>query len=202
MTRKALVANLATALLLGLMSACSAEEDNAARAVVHTASDGAEYNDADVEFLDTMIQHHAQAMLLVAMTNTHPLPGDAQILADNVRATNGPQVEQMVAWLQNWGEPVPETSMDHSHGDAVDDSDSSLPGMATGAELRSLEQLRTNAYRVKWLALMTEHHQGAITLTQQELDNGLYGPALELAKAIQQTQRKQMEKMETMSPSA
>jgi len=194
--RATLIIGLLALLTPGLLAACSGTADSdAVPLAVHTAPNGDRYNDADLEFLNDMTQHHAQAILMVAMTGTHPLSPAAQRVAEDIRSTNGPQVEEMVDWLQDWDEPVPETSMDHAHGDDVADSYSSLPGMATDEELSALETLAGSELDRRWLTLMVNHHEGAITLTEAELDLGVYGPARELATVIQRTQRQQLERI-------
>ena len=99
---------LTVALSAGL-TACGDDTEPAAKAEVSTT----EHNDADVTFASDMITHHAQALSMVDLTLDRPLDPEAQALAEDIRAAQGPEIETMADWLTTWGEEVPETMRDH-----------------------------------------------------------------------------------------
>ena len=49
-----------------------------------------------------------------------------------------------------------------------------------------------------WLRMMIVHHEGAIEMSEVEQDEGEYGPALELADRIIDSQSAEIELMEEM----
>lgn len=50
--------------------------------------------------------------------------------------------------------------------------------------------------------MMSKHHDGVIIFAQEELNRGVYGPALELASAIQKTQHPQLDRITAVEPGA
>jgi len=74
-----------------------------------------DHNDADVAFATDMIQHHAQALSMVDLTVDRTLDPEVQQLADDIREAQGPEIETMSDWLQEWDEEIPETMRDHSN---------------------------------------------------------------------------------------
>ena len=101
-------------LLLGPLAACGGEEEP-----TEAEDSGAAFNDADVAFATAMIQHHAQALVMVDLTMGQDLDPELAALGEQIRATQAPEIEQMADWLTDWDEPVPETVRDHAnaHGD-------------------------------------------------------------------------------------
>src|SRR5690606_38551675 len=106
-----------------------------------------EHNDADVAFASDMIQHHAQALSMVDLTVDRTLDPEVQQLAEDIREAQGPEIETMTDWLQDWDEEVPETMRDHSNaghdtegmGESMEGMDSDMPGMLSADEFDRLE---------------------------------------------------------------
>lgn len=140
----------------------------------HSAADM--FNNADETFLMEMIAHHEQAIEMADMVlDKDGVDERVTELAQKIKAAQGPEIETMNSWLDDWGVQIVDTGMegmDHSGG-MMSDDDMALLENATGAD----------ASRV-FLELMIEHHQGAIVMAQRQLDNGVNPDALELAQAI------------------
>ena len=93
------------ALALTTLSACGDETPSAGSgtpSAPRTASNGDVFNDADVRFATDMVPHHAEAIEMVTLTDGRPLDPEVQALAEQVRATQAPEVETMVDWLTAW----------------------------------------------------------------------------------------------------
>ena len=106
----------AAALLITLvpaLAACGDDAPAAAAPAEHTAANGDTYNDADVAFATEMIPHHADALVMVDMTQGRDLSPELATLAEEIRDAQAPEIEHMVDWLTAWKEEVPETSRDH-----------------------------------------------------------------------------------------
>src|SRR5258708_17145798 len=74
------------------------------------------HNDADVTFAQAMLPRHTQAIemsdTLLAKQGIDPRVTD---LANQIKAAQGPQIQQMQGWLTQWGTaPMPPIS---GHGD-------------------------------------------------------------------------------------
>lgn len=191
----------ATALLLVLapaLAACGSDEPGAAPAAERTAANGDTFNDADAAFATEMIPHHADALVMVDMTQGRDLSPELAQLTEDIRDAQAPEIEQMADWLTAWGEEVPETSRDHvnSHdmGDMGDDG-----GMGMDADdLAMLGDADDSAFEAMWLEMMIEHHEGAIEMAQAEQADGLFADALGLAESIETSQTAEIELMQEM----
>ena len=146
-----------------------------------------------------MIQHHAQALTMVDLTDNRPLDPQVQVLADDIRAAQGPEIDTMTEWLQDWDEEVPDAMSDDSESDMGDhdmsDMDGEMPGMMSPADMQSLEDATDAEFQDRWLAMMAEHHEGAIEMAQDEVENGQYEPAVELAGLIEAAQTREVATM-------
>lgn len=195
-------------LLLGIVSAvaaCGARDGDVGPApATRTAANGDEFNGADVEFAADMIQHHAQALSMVDLTVSRDLDPEVQALAEDVREAQGPEIEQLTGWLTDWDEPVPETVRDHAnaHGEGEPEMDSDMPGMMSSQEIADLEAAEGARFERLWLAMMTEHHEGAIEMARTEQTEGTFGPAVQLAETIESAQQAEISTMESLLASS
>jgi len=189
---------------LGL-SACGSDDgtDTTATQVSTT-----EHNDADVDFASDMIQHHAQALSMVDLTIERDLDPEVQQLAEDIRAAQGPEVETLSDWLAEWGEDVPETLRDHVNAghdndisgdmEGMEESDSDMPGMMSSDDLQALEEAPDADFQAMWLDMMIEHHEGAVEMSETEVQDGQYKPAVDLANSIISSQTEQVGTMQRM----
>ena len=194
MTLRRLLPAALLPLLLGPLAACGGEEEPA-----QAKDSGAGVNEADVEFATAMIPHHAQALVLVDMTMGREIDPELAALAEQIRAAQAPQIEQMADWLTDWDEPVPETMRDHAnaHGDShVEDSD--MPGMMSADDLAELEALSGPEFEGEWVEAMIEHHEGAVEMAEQEIEDGAFPDALRLARRIADGQGAEIETLEQL----
>jgi uncharacterized protein (DUF305 family) len=173
---------------------------SATAAPATTAPAGQEHNDADVMFSQHMIPHHQQAIemsdMLLAKQGVDPRVTE---LADQIKAAQGPEIAQMQRWLDGWGNPsmapMPPGDMEMpGHGD--------MPGMSGGGSGMMSEQDMTalqNAQGAEasklFLTQMIKHHEGAITMAQNEIRDGKYPAAVEMARAIVDSQKKEIDTM-------
>ena len=86
-----------------------------------TAANGDTYNDADVAFATEMIPHHADALVMVDMTQGRDLSPELTTLTEQIRDAQAPEIERMVDWLTAWKVEVPETSRDHANSHDMGD---------------------------------------------------------------------------------
>lgn len=171
-----------------------------APAAATTAALGAQtHNDADVMFAHHMIPHHEQAIVMsdIVLGKQGIDPRVTQ-LANQIKAAQGPEIEQMQQWLTEWGNPpmpsMPSGDMDMpGHGDM-----SGMPamqGMMSEDELNALRNAQGVDVGRMFLTQMIAHHEGAIAMAQTEIEDGQYPSAVEMARAIVKTQQQEIDTM-------
>ena len=185
------------------LTACGDDEPSGDTSAQVSETD---HNDADVAFATDMIQHHAQALSMVDLTVDRTLDPEVQQLADEIREAQGPEIETMSDWLQEWDEEVPATMRDHSNaghdmegmGDSMDGLDSDMPGMMSGDDFDELENAPDADFQTMWLEMMVEHHEGAVEMARDQQENGQYKPAVDLAGDVVDTQTAEIEQMKAL----
>ena len=152
-----------------------------------------EFTGADVMFAQGMIPHHAQAVEMSdVLLAKDDVDEDVRALAEQIKAAQAPEIEQMTGWLEGWDAEVP--SMD-----GMDmGTDDSMNEMMSPEDMQALEDATgTEASRL-FIEQMTEHHDGAIEMAQTELDEGTDPEAKELAQTIIDTQQAEIEEMQEL----
>ena len=145
------------------------------------------HNDADVMFAQMMIPHHQQAIEMSDMILAKDgIDAKVTDLATQIKAAQAPEIAQMSGWLAGWGaNPSPSMGMDHDMGGGMmSQADMDALRNATGVEASRL-----------FLTGMIAHHQGAITMAQQQLANGQNPAAKQLAQNIIDTQQAEITTM-------
>jgi uncharacterized protein (DUF305 family) len=141
-----------------------------------SSDSAAAFNNADETFVMDMIAHHEQAIAMADLLLDKDGVDERVInLALDIKDAQGPEIETMNRWLDEWGIVTNDSGMegmDHSGG-MMSDEDMAALETASGADASRL-----------FLEQMTQHHQGAIDMAQQELNNGENPEALELAQTI------------------
>lgn len=123
------------------------------------------YTAADVEFMQGMIGHHAQATLIAGWAESHGASPELQRLAARIVVGQDDEIAIMQRWLRDRGETVPEPDSSHSmHGM---DHSMHMPGMLSPEELAQLDAARGTAFDRLFLTLMIKHHEGAIQMVDR-----------------------------------
>ncbi|MGV0836021.1 DUF305 domain-containing protein [Mycolicibacterium thermoresistibile] len=157
-----------------------------------TAQEQASHNQADVEFAQHMIPHHEQAIemsdIVLAKEGIDPRVVE---MATQIKDAQGPEIETMEGWLQEWGEPTmaPHGDMP-AHGDMP-----MMEGMLSAAEIDDLRNAEGVEASRLFLTGMIRHHEGAITMAQDQIDNGQYPPAVEMSRQIIESQQREIDSM-------
>ena len=150
-----------------------------------SASPAADVNNADMQFTMMMIPHHEQAVEMADMILAKDgIDERVLTLAEQIKAAQGPEIELMESWLDEWGTPMGDMDgMDH--GGMMSDTDMQAREDATGAEASRL-----------FLEQMIVHHEGAIEMAQDEVDNGQNPDVITLAENIIASQTTEIATME------
>jgi uncharacterized protein (DUF305 family) len=120
-----------------------------------SSSSNSNYTGADIMFLQMMIPHHQQAIDISNLAMKNSQDPELLELAKIIARDQAAEIKQMKAWLKDAGASE---DMGHSMdgmGGMLNDDELAALGAATGKEFDTL-----------WLKGMTEHHDGAIHMTQ------------------------------------
>lgn len=150
----------------------------------------AQFNDADVAFLEGMYPHHAQAVQMADMVAGHTDNADVVALAAAIKAAQQPEMDRMTTWLQQWGQPVPTPDMSGMHGMNYG------AGMMSADQMDALTALSGTEFDRQWLTMMIEHHEGAIDMANTELADGENPEARQMATDIVTAQQKEIADMQ------
>ena len=150
----------------------------------------AQFNDADVVFLEGMYPHHAQAVQMADMVAGHTDNADVVALAAAIKAAQQPEMDRMTTWLQQWGQPVPTPDMSGMHGM------NHGAGMMSADQMDALTALSGTEFDRQWLTMMIAHHEGAIDMANTELADGENPEARQMATDIVTAQQKEITDMQ------
>jgi uncharacterized protein (DUF305 family) len=156
-----------------------------------SSSTAAQFNDADVMFVQGMLPHHQQAVEMSDMLlKKSGVSAGTTALAQQVKAAQGPEITTMQGWLKAWGKDAAGGmgGMDHDMGG----------GMATEAEMKEFDQADAKTGEKMFLEMMTAHHQGAIAMAQMEVKNGKNPDTIAMATNIASSQQAEIETMKTL----
>ncbi|MBG6185022.1 uncharacterized protein (DUF305 family) [Arthrobacter sp. CAN_A214] len=155
-----------------------------------------EHNDADVMFAQMMIPHHQQAVAMSdILLEKDDISPEVTDLATRIKDAQGPEIETMTSWLEAWDEPMEASGgmESHSMGDT-----GSMDGMMSDDQMAELEAAEGDEASRLFLESMTAHHEGAVSMAQDEIDDGQNPEALELAETIVETQQAEIQEMEAL----
>ena len=177
------------------LSGCGEQDSPAGSAIPESEP----FNQADVDFATEMVPHHAQALLMVdSAAPRDDLSPEVAALVEKIRTEQTGEIEVMTDLLEDWGQPIPDNPRDHGgleHG-STDDMD--MPGLATEEEMAALDRASGVEFEELWLEMMIEHHEGAITMAQDEFDAGEDADAVSLAEGIISAQADEVGRMERL----
>jgi uncharacterized protein (DUF305 family) len=147
-------------------AAAIATADSAARA----------FAPADVEFMQGMIPHHAQAVIMGKWAATHGARADVQRLCLRIVAAQSDEIGMMRRWLRERKQEVPDsTATKHVMKMNGMTHEMMMPGMLSDEEMAALDKARGSEFDRLFLNGMIRHHRGAITMVETLLKNGNAG---------------------------
>ena len=122
-----------------------------------TIPEGAIYTVADVEFMQGMIAHHAQAIYMSRMAEAHGASPRLQKLANKIDQSQVAEIRIMQEWLRHNGQVAPDTSSWRTM---------KMSGMLTEAQLKELDAAKGVEFDRAFLNLMIQHHEGALQMVK------------------------------------
>jgi uncharacterized protein (DUF305 family) len=155
---------------------------------------------ADVQFMQGMIMHHAQAVEMTALIDSHTQNKELQTLGARISRSQSDEIDFMKRWLTVRGES---TSMPMHHMPGMDMSSHSMlmPGMLTEKQMAALRKAKGKEFDQLFLTGMIQHHNGALTMVKDLFDTGGAGQDAEVFNFVTDVdsgQRAEIKIMQTM----
>lgn len=150
------------------------------------------HNDADTMFAQMMIVHHEGAIEMADLAVERAASEKVRTVAEGISSAQGPEIEQMTSWLQAWGEDTTPPHDMEGHG-GMD-----MDGMSQEEAMAELGGLSGTEFDQRFLELMIAHHEGAVTMAEDELADGQNPQARELAQMIIDAQQAEITEMEQL----
>jgi uncharacterized protein (DUF305 family) len=155
----------------------------------------------EVEFMQGMIMHHAQAVEMTALIPSHTQNKDLQLLGARISSSQSDEMKFMKRWLAARGEPV---SMAMPAMNGMETSGHSMPlmpGMLTPEQMAALRKAKDGEFDHLFLTGMIQHHNGALTMVKNLFDTAGAGQDAELfdfATDVDSGQRAEIRIMQAM----
>ena len=132
------------------------------------------YTPADVHFMQGMIAHHSQAVVMAGWAPSHGARPDVLRLCDRINVSQRDEIVTMQRWLRERHETVPEADFQYppeSMAGMPGMEGMLMPGMLTPEQMTQLDHARGPDFDRLFLTFMMQHHLGALTMVGQLFDS-------------------------------
>ncbi|ALG59635.1 MULTISPECIES: DUF305 domain-containing protein [Citromicrobium] len=159
---------------------------------------GTNFAPADARFMQMMIPHHQQATEMTQLVDGRTSNPDIVKIAGRIDAGQGDEIAFMRDWLSSRGLPA---TMQHTAAnmDGMTHAEHmAAMGMATPDQMKRLASLQGTAFDALFLELMIRHHQGAIRMVDDLLNQPgtAYDPVMfEFVNDIKVEQQGEIDRM-------
>jgi len=134
----------------------------------------------DVEFMQGMIMHHAQAVEMTALIDSHTENKDLLLLGSRISKSQSDEMDFMKRWLSSRGAPLA-PAMTHMQGmDMSGGHQMMMPGMLTAKQMSALKNAQGAEFDRLFLTGMIQHHKGALEMVKDLFDTAGAGQDAEL----------------------
>ena len=127
----------------------------------------------NVEFMQGMIVHHAQAVEMTALIDSHTTNKDLRLLGARISHSQAEEIKFMKHWLEIRGEPtsMPMAGMSGMNMPGMEmSSQHMMPGMLTPKQMEALRQAKGDEFDHLFLTGMIQHHNGALIMVKDLFD--------------------------------
>ena len=156
---------------------------------------------ADVEFMQGMIMHHAQAVEMTGLIESHSENKDLRSLGARISSSQLDEIGFMKRWLAARGEKISMATRGMPGMDMSREPMALMPGMLTPAQMEALRKAKGSDFDSLFLTGMIQHHNGALTMVKDLFDTAGAGQDADLfnfATDADNTQRAEIKIMQTM----
>lgn len=136
----------------------------------------------EATFARDMSAHHEQAVAMALILRERSADEVLRAVTNDIILTQQSQIGQMAGWLEVWG--LPRSGSGPAMGGMAE-----MMGMATQADVNTLETLPAAEAEVKFLQLMIRHHQGGVFMAEDALAHAARPEVIRLAQSIVSAQQ-------------
>jgi uncharacterized protein (DUF305 family) len=147
-----------------------------------------------------MIIHHAQAVEMTALIESHTENKELRSLGARISRSQSDEINLMKRWLTARGEAISPPMSPMSHMPGMDHS-TSMPGMLTAKQMDALKKAKGKEFDRLFLKGMIQHHNGALIMVKDLFDIAGAGQDAELfnfTTDVESGQRAEIRIMQTM----
>jgi uncharacterized protein (DUF305 family) len=155
---------------------------------------------ADVQFMQGMIMHHAQAVEMTDLLESHSQNKDLRLLGARISHSQSEEIRFMKRWLEARSEPI-SLAMPEMSGMDMSSHPMLMPGMLTPKQMEALRKAKGEDFDHLFLTGMIQHHNGALIMVKDLFDTAGAGQDAELfnfATDVDSGQRAEIRIMQTM----
>ena len=156
---------------------------------------------ADVEFMQGMIMHHAQAVEMTALIESHTENKELRSLGARISSSQSDEIKFMQRWLAARGEAVSTSIPGMQNMNMAGHAMALMPGMLTPEQMEALRKAKGVEFDHLFLTGMIQHHDGALTMVKELFDKagaGQDADVFNFATDADNTQRAEIKIMQNM----
>ncbi len=156
---------------------------------------------ADIEFMQGMIMHHAQAVEMTALIPSHTQNPEIRSLGARIGLSQADEMKFMKRWLAARGQPESMAMPGMPEMDMSGNPMHAMPGMLTPEQMDALRHATGAKFDHLFLTGMIQHHNGALIMVKDLFDHAGSGQDAELfefATDADNTQRAEIVIMQNM----
>ncbi len=166
-----------------------------------TTGQAPQRSQADVEFMQGMIMHHSQAVVMTALIPSHTENAEVHLLGARISRSQSDEMNFMKRWLIARGEPVSMAMPGMPEMDMSGAPMKAMPGMLTPEQMVALENAKGAEFDRLFLTGMIQHHGGALVMVKELFDTpgaGQDADLFDFATDADNTQRAEIRIMQNM----
>ena len=152
----------------------------------HSSTTGATLSADDAMFLQMMIPHHTQAVVIAEYAVTNSKNEQILKIAKQIKSDQAVEITQMKKWLT-----------DDGLGTAAGHSMAGMAGMLSDSQLNTLKSSKGAGFDKLFLNSMIEHHQGALAMVGM-IENSKVAALRDFATAISTAQQAEIDQMQKL----
>ena len=160
----------------GAAAPSPAQAQGEAAAIARAQADSVRnpYTAADVHFMQGMIGHHSQAIVMAGWAPAHGANASVRTLSERIINAQQDEIATMQTWLSDRHQMVPEaraSPMKMMVGGK--EQEMLMPGMLTAEQMHQLDLAKGADFDRLFLTDMIQHHRGAVSMVKDLF--GTYG---------------------------
>lgn len=135
----------------------------------------------EIKFMEGMIDHHMMAVMMSQLCQERAVHEELKALCGEMEEAQTAEIAQMQTWLKDW------------YGITYE------PQMTRGMErqMEKLASLSGAAFEIKFMQMMTEHHEKAVKEGERCVERASHPELIEFCHDIVETQTEEIQTMQT-----